>query len=134
MKYGFTGSRKGIELTKIKEVLDRFNLTKYDTIITGACVGIDAQVSKLAKEYECNQLVIVPFDQSKTDKSVFENIGVNDGVIYLTIGTDYRDRNELIVKNSDKLIAFWDGNKRSGTWMTMNIAKRKGIPMEIIRI
>lgn len=42
-------------------------------------------------------------------------------------------RNDIIVENSDMLIAFWDG-KSKGTLYTINKAKDKQIPIRIINI
>jgi hypothetical protein len=39
-------------------------------------------------------------------------------------------RNIDIVNNADKLVAFWDG-KSKGTQHSINLAKSKGIPVEI---
>jgi len=48
-----------------------------------------------------------------------------DKLIMMPPTTNYRDRNEWIVKESDKMVAFWTGKKIfSGTYMTINIAKR----------
>lgn len=45
----------------------------------------------------------------------------------------YRARNEALVKDADILHAFlWrDTFYRSGEWMTVNIARRAGIPVDI---
>jgi len=41
-------------------------------------------------------------------------------------------RNQLIVKDSDILIAFWDG-KSKGTKHSIDLAKTKGIPTVVVR-
>lgn len=46
----------------------------------------------------------------------------------------YRARNEVMVDRADRIVAFWDGEARSGTFMTINLAKQKKKPFEIIDI
>jgi hypothetical protein len=135
MKIGFTGSRKGTELSKVKEVLDSLNLTKNDTIITGACIGIDTLVSTLTRPYKCNQIIIVPANRSNVNFAFLATLyPEKNTIIYMDAGTSYRDRNEKIVETSELLIAFWDGNRRSGTYMTMNLARRANKLIRIIKI
>ena len=80
MIWTFTGSQKGFPEETILEELKRLNLKKGDVVITGACVGIDAQIAHMvAKHYpEVQQIIIVPYvkhlpkkNQDKVDKSVF---------------------------------------------------------------
>lgn len=46
----------------------------------------------------------------------------------------YRTRNEEMVRRAGRVVAFWDGVERGGTWMTMNIARRAGKPVEVVII
>ena len=130
--YGFTGSQKGADVKVISDTLKSLKLKKGDIVVTGACIGVDAQVSNLTKIHfpYVRQVIIVPYNKSKVDENVFKN----GKVIYMSEGTDYRDRNEVIVEMSDKMIAFWTGEEISGTYMTMNIAKKEGKPLEVIDI
>ena len=133
MRYGFTGSQNGTDSTLILSTLNTLNLTENDMIVTGACIGIDSQVSHIAKKHFpfVKQQIFVPNDKKKVDKSVYSN----GNVIFMPKHTDYRYRNERIVFNSDILIAFWTGKKAySGTYMTINIAKDNKIPVKIINI
>ncbi len=126
MKYGFTGSQKGTDDKTVLKVLKSLKLTKDDTVVTGACIGIDAQVALLvAKHYpKVKQLIIVPGNKSKVDNNVLKI--KNAKYIFMSKNTTYRMRNERLVEESDRFIAFWTGIQRSGTFMTMNIAKKAG--------
>lgn len=42
------------------------------------------------------------------------------------------ERNRLIVRDCDRLVAFWDG-KSTGTMHTVGLARKAGKPVEIIR-
>ena len=44
---------------------------------------------------------------------------------------NYRRRNEFLVNQADCLLAVYDNDRsiRSGTGMTVNLAKKKGIPV-----
>ncbi len=133
MKYGFTGTQIGVDDNIILHTLKTLKLKSGDLIVTGACIGVDAQVSILAKLVYPNieQLILVPANKSKVDTRVYNN----GKVIYMPQNTDYRYRNEQIIKNSDKLIAFWTGKKAySGTYMTINIAKKENTPIQIINL
>lgn len=47
---------------------------------------------------------------------------------------DYRERNEYIVDNADVLLAVYDNDRsiRSGTGMTVNYARKKGLSIILI--
>ncbi len=130
-KIGFTGHR---ELTPAQErkVITRCNQIikeeNAELYITGACTGVDALVALHMAEHhpEIQQLIIVPAKRTYVDERVLR---IKDALItYMPKGSTYRERNERIVFNATKLEAFWNGNRRhSGTYMTMNIAKYKGI-------
>ncbi len=131
--YGFTGSQKEADDKIILDLLRTLNLTSNDMVITGACKGYDAKISHITKQYFpfVKQLIIVPFNRDKVDVSVYNN----GRCYFMPIKTNYRDRNEKVVCESDKVIAFWTGKKiYSGTYMTINIAKRANKLTQIIMI
>jgi len=141
MKYGFTGSRGGTTTGLILKTLISLKLKPNDIIITGACIGIDSQVSHITEKYfgyDIDQIIIVPYNKRLVDKTLYataSSIYGNGKIIYMPSGTNYRDRNTEIVRRCDKLIAFWNGHKQySGTYMTINIAKKMGVPITIINI
>ncbi len=124
IKYGFTGSRKTCDEKLIQRTLDLIELRKRDIIITGACVGIDSQIAQYVKKRYpfIKQCVIVPANKTQIDVKA---IKCGDLVYHMPSGTDYRDRNQVLVNVSHKIIAFWDGNTISGTKMTINIAQKQ---------
>lgn len=46
----------------------------------------------------------------------------------------FRKRNQHLVDACSMLLAFWNGDERSGTAMTMRMAQRAGIPVKVVRI
>ena len=56
------------------------------------------------------------------------------GVEGQSAAQNYRQRNELMVENADVLVAVYDDDRaiRSGTGMTVNYARRKGLPVILI--
>lgn len=125
MKWGFTGTQKGISEKKILKVLRTLDLKENDWVVTGACIGVDSQIAHLVAEYypDVRQIIIVPADRKKVDKTVFP---LAKRLIKMGKGSSYRDRNKRLVEESDKVIAFWIGVKRSGAYMTIRIADREG--------
>jgi len=133
MKWGFTGSQKGANIKDIFDVVCEI-LDDDDVVVTGACVGIDSQVAHLVHELypQIKQVIIVPANRSKVDISVLK---FADELIQMPRDTSYRDRNEKLVEESDKVIAFWTGQKAySGTFMTITIAKRENKLFKIVDI
>lgn len=129
-RYGFTGSRNGFPEWIIHKTLDELGLKNGDTIITGACKGVDSQVSYLAKKYYpfVEQLIIVPGNEKNVDRSVYKNGEVRK----MPENSSYLIRNAEIVLQSDKVIAFWTGKIHSGTFMTMNMAKARSKLYKVI--
>lgn len=46
----------------------------------------------------------------------------------------YRKRNQHLVDACSMLWAFWNGDERSGTAMTMRMAAKKRIPVRVVRL
>ena len=140
MKWGFTGSQRGTSDKVILKLLKSLKLTSKDTLVTGACIGLDAQIAILAAKHypKVPQLIIYPGPKYKVDKRLSHlkmNFGAeNVKYIFMKVNTTYRMRNERLVEESDKIIAFWTGVKRSGTYMTMNIAKKVNKLEKVVRI
>lgn len=119
--------RNTIRIRKAFALLDP---TKHK-IVTGACIGVDALAARIAKELGFKVLTIVPANRSKVDPQWRDFC---DESIEMQAGTDYRARNDLLVHHSELLLAFpsgWWLNPRSGESMTVNIAKRRGVPVQI---
>jgi hypothetical protein len=139
MYVGFTGSRKITEAQR-KLVIKRLEEIKPTVThyITGACTGVDAEVALWAYEQhpEANQIIVVPNRRLHVDDRVMHFH--TDNVMYIEMPrhpTSYRDRNERIVDLSERVEAFWDGRTyKSGTYMTINIAKKDKKLHNITRI
>lgn len=105
-------------------------------IIQGCCIGIDTYAAFLAKARGLRVEGYVPFDRSRVDPDV---VSVCDLIIECPNSKEsYRTRNEMMVfslndKDLDHVRAYPGEEKiRSGTMMTVNIAKRAGFRAEII--
>lgn len=98
-----------------------------DTILTGACIGVDTITAMLAYDMGFEVGTIVPADKSRIDP---------DYALHCTWfelmppGTTYMDRNLKLVTHplypADALLAFPDflnETQRSGTWSTVRRAR-----------
>ncbi len=145
MKIGFTGTRHALEFHQ-QQLVESVLVSLLPTMtyaITGACLGIDAFVAKwLAKNSDVQQIIIVPAKREAIDTTLYAL--PRAVIIEMPVVGDesrngslpYRRRNEKIVELSDRLVAFYKGNVKSGTKMTMNIGERAGIlsPSDIHKI
>jgi hypothetical protein len=94
-----------------------------DAVIVGGCVGGDAFAGEVAKTMGLKVHVVLPEDDSQVDP-----IWVNYAATW-ELGGPYRERNERIVALADAVWAFPNHatqkeDPRSGTWMTINLARR----------
>jgi hypothetical protein len=99
--------------------------------ITGACVGIDQYIAEylLCKHPDVRQIIVVPGDAKLVSGLFLDRMQQHSSIVtilHMPPGSSYRDRNKRIVFLSDMVEAFWDGRKRSGTLMTINIARKAG--------
>jgi predicted Rossmann fold nucleotide-binding protein DprA/Smf involved in DNA uptake len=46
----------------------------------------------------------------------------------------YHLRNRRLVEEATELLAFWNGEPRSGTASTINLARKRGIEVELVRV
>jgi predicted Rossmann fold nucleotide-binding protein DprA/Smf involved in DNA uptake len=141
MNIGVTGTRNPSETTKqlIKEWAQR--LAEDDVVYHGCCVGVDGEVARAAHARGLRVVAVVPFIKSYLDWETYHLTESEDriecprgGRSVHSFSLHFRYRNEVLVEHVDQLTAFWNGNKRSGTWMTMNICRRAGKPLEVITI
>lgn len=110
-------------------------LSSFDGFVSGACVGWDAVFgSTMALTYpDKEHVVVVPADQSRVETwwHAFDPGLVK--VVYMDDDTSYRDRNTEIVRLSSQLFYCADypedhpKSQRSGTWMTVRIARKAGM-------
>ena len=122
---GFTASRELSYKQKmfIFKIISKLKAQKF---ITGGCWGGDEAIAMAINKYHPNipHTVIVPYNRSQVSQKAIQCASPKDNIIWMPEQTSYRDRNKKIVELSDKIIAFWNGNMRSGTKMTINIAKK----------
>ena len=129
MILGFTGTQNfGVgEVPHLNLCLeDLAARLRPDSIVTGACIGVDAYAHHWFARHHpgVRRVVIVPANRSKVDVSVLANA---DEIYEMPSTTDYRARNLEMVRRATTMAAFWTGKTAySGTWMTMNIARRMG--------
>lgn len=122
----FTGSRT---ITAADEKVIAARLQEVfqfaDRIVTGACRGVDSFIARYTDERcpDVRNIIVVPWRRDVVCEEVMKLSAPM--FIYMAEGTSYRQRNETMVDISDEVEAFWKGDKRSGTFMTINIAKRK---------
>lgn len=142
MRWGFTGSRYFVPT---QESLIRFALwidERDDTpseFVTGGAVGFDHHIGLYLTEMYpgARHTIIVPANRSKV-KNWWKDLDYSEipvEVIEMPHGTSYRERDQAIVNHSDALLsaaAFAEDDPRSirsGTWMTVRLARAKGIPI-----
>lgn len=102
---------------------------KPKAVVTGGCVGVDSFVHHWFRENlpDIPRVVVLPGDLKAVDLSVEGSS--SGGLVRMPSsgkGSSYRDRNEELVRRATVMAAFWTGQERSGTYMTMNIALRAG--------
>lgn len=133
MIYGVTGASRppaAFEAALAEALAD---LPAPAGFVTGSQVGVDEAFAEAALELypEAQHLQIVP-----GEPGVHGRLLPGVARLYLPDGKDrasvYRARNERIVRESGVLLAFPEGPEesfpRSGTWMTVRIARKAGIP------
>jgi len=86
--------------------------------------------------------LIVPAQRGQVDGDVLQRFDALESprhvIEYMPVGTTYRQRNEQILKHSDLLVAaaeapeFDARSRRSGTWMTVRIARTLEIPVNTL--
>lgn len=130
---GFTGTRRVLsyhERARVSDIVWALPMTTR--VVTGACLGVDAWVARVAHSRGMHVHTIVPADRSRVDP---------EWRLYCTTfkempaGSTFRDRNVEIVgelTGDDRLIAVADHDehepesRRSGTWQTFRLAQKAG--------
>lgn len=107
MVYGIVGNRKGWSKDYIFSQLKTFKITPNDIIVSGGAEGVDSYAQEFAKSIGCQMVIYYPRQDMPVPQRYFE-------------------RNELIAKSAEILIAFDKGNNTSGsgTLNTINTAKK----------
>jgi hypothetical protein len=113
MKVGIVGSREFKNYELFSDIMKQY-LSDISWVVSGGAPGADSLAEKWAKENK-KMLTIYPAD--------WLNLGKRAGYV----------RNTDIVKNSDMIIAFWDG-KSKGTKHTIGLAQKMGKECKIINV
>jgi len=97
------------------------------TLITGACIGVDALAAAFWHRLGGRVHTIVPANRAQVDPYWAAACTTWEA---MPAGTDYRARNREMVDQADQVLAFArypeaDGrSRRSGTWMTVRLARK----------
>jgi predicted Rossmann fold nucleotide-binding protein DprA/Smf involved in DNA uptake len=135
-KVGMTGTRNLTSEGRDK-IIEWVNSLPDDTMFFhGACFGADSVAAKAARERGLYVVAVIPDNKSQVN---LESVRFSNKRIFAGPETSskncYRIRNELLVSLVDSMAAFWTGKKRySGTWMTINIANKASVPVDIIMV
>jgi hypothetical protein len=101
---------------------------------TGAAHGVDtiAAVTSIRKWPKKKHQVYVPTGAHNEE---LVQAMAEKGAVIIQCGS-YRNRNERMVIGADRLVAFVRAERfyRSGEWMTINIARRAGVPVKLLLI
>jgi len=131
--------------TTIKKIVFNKNIKE---IVFGGAIGVDSIALLYALKFRENAklktpklTVVVPDKLTDQPEGTRDVSAMADELVELknTITSDdgynsYRLRNEYMVKRSNRIVAFWDGSPRSGTFMTINLAKQHKKAYEVIDI
>lgn len=105
MKLAVVGSRGFNDYELLKSKLDAIHSRKPITcIVSGGARGADKLSEKWADENNIQKLIFIP---------EWKKYGKRAGFL----------RNEDIIKNSDAVVAFWDGESK-GTQHSINLSKK----------
>ena len=116
MKLGIVGSRT-LNQKNVKEIISQVvekSKNKIDEIVTGGANGVDSIAELYAKQNNIKCSVFLP---------QYETYGKRAPLI----------RNNVILENSDAILAIWDGESK-GTLYTINRAKKLGLKVMIVNL
>jgi len=142
----FSGSREIPDgaLETIRGVVRAVSARLY---VTGACIGVDQAIAGMvAKHWPTrNQRIVVPRNRTRVDEVWLATFGAAHervAAAFMPRGTTYRERNLAMLGEGfvgvapvvpDLLVAFPaypqgdPRSARSGTWMTVRLARARGI-------
>lgn len=109
MRVGIVGSREFPDLEMVREYVRA--LDKDDVVVSGGARGVDLAAEQAAKSAGMRVDIYVPDWRKYGKRAAFL-------------------RNRLIVENSDRVVAFWDGVSR-GTLNSMDLARELGKPLHV---
>lgn len=119
MKIAIVGSREFKDNSFISQIMIKEFAGKCneDMFISGGATGADSVSELCIDDFNENFNAQI---KKKIFKPDWDKYGKRAGAI----------RNQKIVDEADKVIAFWDGQSK-GTKITIDMAKKKGIPVDI---
>lgn len=151
MRIGFTGTRNVPDacVQRVQDFVGDHSIIVADELefTTGGCVGFDALAAQWLVDNTpwSTHRVVVPANESQVDQrvvTIIANCAKFAPSAYLVErmppGTSYRDRNIRILEHSDELVAVAEypedagRSRRSGTWMTVRLARKRGIPVHLL--
>lgn len=112
--------------------------------IAGGAVGADQIAADEVLAAGARLALLLPFPVavqaarwSATQRQVLENQAARAEAVCVVRFTydvrGYHDRNQLLVRSADLLVAFWDG-RPSGTGSTVHEARRRGTPVHWVPV
>jgi hypothetical protein len=127
MILGFTGTRNVPTVEQLAWLWNQFD--DVDVLHNGACVGADLASHKMALGHHKPIIVHPPVKEAYLASYCLEP----HPLVTVLARKPYGQRNHDIVNACNKLIALPDGPRRphSGTWHTIDYAKRMYIPVTI---
>lgn len=138
MKIAFSGRRTltptDRELIR-KVVLEEIGKFQPTDLIFGGARGADTEAldvamsAKVQWNLPINMIVIVPGHLSEQPREACSLASrLVDEVVELGLDPrwpeSYHERNRVMVERADRLVAFWDGEPKGGTWNTIKAAER----------
>ncbi len=116
MKIGIVGSRKFPELHLVTRLIESF--PSSSSIISGGAKGVDTTAIQAARDCRLSTQEYLPETSGCTQQYEYTRA--------------YYTRNQQIVDAVDVLYAFTEKDT-GGTWDSIKRARRKGIPVHVIR-
>ena len=129
LEIGFTGTRRHpteAQIVALEEWMRMRMLLGPTTLHHGDCVGADEVAHDIAYLLEWSIVVHPPRDAAWRAWCDGDQILPEQ---------EYRERNQAIVDVADVLVAAPHQDQevlRSGTWMTVRMARRAGVPVVVI--
>ncbi len=127
MKIAVVGSRKFNDKTLVENLMVEIIRFDHWTLVSGGASGVDSWAEKYADIMGWNKIIL---------KAKWDDLSYPDVIIKTNkYGKKYdayagMRRNQLIVNEADKIVAFWDG-KSSGTKSTIDMAIKAGKPIDV---
>lgn len=94
-----------------KKLFDELSKIKVTKLVSGGANGADSLAENYGREKNISVEIFLP---------EYERYG----------RTAPLKRNDLIINSSEQVVAFWDGKSR-GTKFTIDLAKKRGIPVHL---